>query len=178
MCRRFLDGGYDVVAFDLDADVLARITALGAEAAGGPAEVSSRSDVAFCCLPTPAAVEQVVAGDDGLLAGAGARTIVDLSTNDPDVVRRLAERARAVGVDFLDSPVAGGVPKAEDGTLTLIVGGDEEAFERVRPLLERLGSSIHLLGGPGAGSVGKIANNIMSMCNMLAANEAFLVVKR
>jgi 2-hydroxymethylglutarate dehydrogenase len=179
MCERLIEHGHSIAAFDIDRWAVARIVSSGAAAAESYAATAAESDVVFTCLPSPEAVVTAITGKDGLLTGARpGTTIVDLSTNDPDVIQALAERARAVDVGLVDAPVAGGVPKAMSGTLTVLVGGSKEDFERVYPLLECLGSHIFHLGPPGSGCVVKLANNLLAFCNMAAANEAFMAVKR
>ena len=179
LCSRLIEHGHEVAAFDLDDAALARIVARGAEGATSSANAAAGAEIVLTCLPSPAATSDAIAGPDGVLAGATPGAIlVDLSTNDPEVVRALAERAEAAGLRMIDSPVAGGLPKAFDGTLTLMVGGAEQDVERAQPVLGCLGSHIFHLGPVGSGSVVKIANNVLAFCNLAAASEAFLAVAR
>ena len=179
MCKQFLDAGHSVTAFDLDAAALARMVEAGAKGASSSAEVGAASEVVFTCLPSPASVVDAVAGPGGILEGARAGTIVvDLSTNAPETIRELAARAGENHVALLDAPVAGGVPKAIEGTLTLMVGGEAEDFALVEPLLRCLGTQIFHLGRHGAGCAAKLANNLMATCNMCAAIEVFMMMKR
>ena len=179
LCSRLIEHGHQVAAFDLDDAALARVVARGAEGATSSATAAAGAEIVLTCLPSPAATSDAIAGPDGVLAGATPGAIlVDLSTNDPEVVRALAERAEAAGLHMIDSPVAGGLPKAFDGTLTLMVGGAEQDVERARPVLGCLGSHIFHLGPVGSGSVVKIANNVLAFCNLAAASEAFLAVAR
>jgi len=167
MCKQLIDVGHSVAAFDLDGAALSRIIEVGAKRASSSEEVGAASDVVFVCLPSPAAVVDAVAGPGGVLKGAKPGTIiVDLSTNAPETIRELAVRCGKKRVAVLDAPVAGGVPKAIEGTLTLMVGGEADDFARVEPLLRCLGTQIFYLGLHGAGCAAKLANNLMGACNM------------
>jgi len=176
MCQQLLRAGEMVRAYDVAPQALERAAETGAEPADDLEEVASAADVIFTCLPSPASVADVVRG---LLKHARPGTIiVDLSTNDPELVAILEQEAAERAVAFLDSPVAGGVPGAKAGTLTLMVGGDATAFAKVQPLLQHLGSNIFHLGPIGAGSVTKLINNYLCFCHLSAAAEAFLAAQR
>lgn len=179
MCVRLIDAGHEVSAFDLAPPALARIAERGARAADSSAGVAAASEIVLTCLPSPAEVVAAVSGPDGILDGiAAGGAVVDLSTNAPDIVRGLASAAGERGVAFLDAPVAGGVPKAVEGTLTLMVGGGEDDFVRVKPILDCLGANVFHLGRPGAGSAAKLGNNLMAACNLAASFEIFMTMKR
>jgi len=155
------------------------LLAAGATWAPSPAAVAAASDVTFMSLPTPAIVDQVVRGADGLLAGASPGTaIVDLSTNSPTVVRALAAAAAERGVTVLDAPVSGGVAGARRGRLALMVGGDPAAFERHRPLLDVLGDRVFHLGDVGAGSVAKLVNNMQFFHGLVATVESLVLAAK
>ena len=164
MARNLVAAGHEVVGHDLDP---ARVEALGG-AADGP------SEVAIASLPTPEAVESVARG----LAGSGVEAFVDMSTGPPALARRLAEELGASGTDSVDAPVSGGPIGAEAGTLSIFVGGSEEAFARVEPLLRALGSVVVHIGGPGTGQVVKLCNNVMAAVNMVGIAEACAVAER
>jgi 3-hydroxyisobutyrate dehydrogenase len=164
MARNLVAAGHEVVGHDLDP---ARVEALGG-AADGP------SEVAIASLPTPEAVESVARG----LAGSGVEAFVDMSTGPPALARRLAEELGASGTDSVDAPVSGGPIGAEAGTLSIFVGGSEEAFARVEPLLRALGSVVVHIGGPGTGQVVKLCNNLMAAVNMVGIAEACAVSER
>jgi 3-hydroxyisobutyrate dehydrogenase-like beta-hydroxyacid dehydrogenase len=131
------------------------------------------------CLPTPQIVEEVVYGDQGLRSGWKHGDIyIDMSTNSPSLVRRIAEDAGAMGVAVLDAPVSGGTRGAEAGTLTIMVGGDAAALERVRPVLEPMANKIFHLGAVGCGNVAKLVNNMIGLtCNSACAEGFVLGVK-
>ena len=130
----------------------------------------------FLSLPRPADVEAVVTGPLGVLEGCTAGTaIVDLSTNSPETVRRLAEVAAASAVEFLDAPVSGGVRAAKNGTLSVMVGGTAQGLEKVRPLLDVIGSRIFHVGEVGAGSAAKLVNNLLACVNMIGVMEGLIL---
>jgi 3-hydroxyisobutyrate dehydrogenase len=162
MSARLLAAGYRVRALDPEPAALEAATSRGAERAASPADAASGADVVVLSLPSPAIVEEVVAGEDGILAGlAAGGVIVDMSTIDPDTTRRLHTRAAERGSSFLDAPVSGGPMKAETGELTIMVGGDAEALERCRPLLDHLGARVVHVGPSGNGQAVKLCNNML-----------------
>ena len=139
-----------------------------------PKEVAAKSEVIFTSLPNPAIVKEVCLGKGGLLEGASPGTIfIDMSTVDPETTRGLYKAVAEKKVKYLDAPVSGGPKEAETGKLVIIVGGDKDAFDKVKGILETLGSTIHYAGSSGAGNVVKLVNNVMSMGNILIAAEAF-----
>lgn len=160
MLARLLESGHSVVARDIAPEAERRAAQAGATVVGSPADVARRASLALLSLPVPADVDQVVAGDDGLLAGAQPGTIiVDLSTVDPDTTRRNASRAAAWGVGYLDAPVLGRPPGC--GKWTLPVGGESADLERARPVLEVLAARVIHVGLSGAGNTVKLLNNMM-----------------
>jgi len=165
MARNLLAAGHEVVGHDLDP---ARVEALGAAAVAEPAEV------AIASLPSPEAVESVARS----LVGTGIGTFVDMSTGPPALARRLADELGAADIDSLDAPVSGGPRGAQDATLSIFVGGSAEAFARVEPLLQALGSVVAHVGDPGAGQVVKLCNNLMAGVNMVGVAEACAVAER
>jgi 3-hydroxyisobutyrate dehydrogenase-like beta-hydroxyacid dehydrogenase len=160
MARNLVAAGHDVVGHDLDPARAAEF------AVGGPAEI------AIASLPSAAAVEEVARGLGPV------EVFVDMSTSPPALARRLAEDLGARGIASLDAPVSGGPRGAEAATLSIFVGGAPEAFARVGPLLQALGSVVAHVGGPGAGQVVKLCNNLMAGVNMAAVAEASAVAAR
>jgi 3-hydroxyisobutyrate dehydrogenase len=151
----------------------------GAAAADTPREAAAGADVVVTCLPTSREVEAVLEGPDGIEAGlrSGA-LLIDCTSGDPASSRRIAARLAGRGVAFADAPVSGGTNGAEAGTLTVMVGGDRETFERARPILAAFGSTIEHMGPVGAGHTMKAANQALLAVNILAVGEALaLVVK-
>jgi 2-hydroxymethylglutarate dehydrogenase len=179
MSRRVQAAGYELVVHDADQAAAASLLDAGAEWAGNPRAVAEACRLVITCLPTPQIVEQVVYGDDGLQSGWRAGDVfVDMSTNSPATVRRIATDAKAAGVEVLDSPVSGGTRGAEAGTLTLMVGGDAAVLDRVRPVLEPMAGKIFHLGDVGCGNVAKLVNNMIGLaCNSICAEGLVLGVK-
>jgi 3-hydroxyisobutyrate dehydrogenase len=175
MARNLFAAGHELVAVDADP---ARAALLGAPVAATPAEAASASDVALLSLPSPAAVEDVVLGPSGLRAGAPRGfAVADMSTGPPALARTLAAELGRVGIDSLDAPVSGGPRGAEAASLTVMVGGSREAFAARRPLLEALGSLVHV-GPAGAGQAAKLCNNLIAGVTMVAIAEACAVAER
>jgi 3-hydroxyisobutyrate dehydrogenase len=168
--------GHAVVAWDVVRAALDGARKAGAEIAGSAADAAGRSEVIITMLPSSADVEAAYGGPGGVLEGARPGSLgVDMSTIDPAVSRRLAGAARARGLRFLDAPVSGGLPKATDGTLTIMVGGDPQDLEAARPVLAAMGTNIIHVGPVGAGEVAKICNNLIAGVAMVAVSEAFRI---
>jgi 3-hydroxyisobutyrate dehydrogenase len=176
MAKTLARAGYALDVFDVDPAKTRAVSAAGPAAAASPRAVAETSDVVFSSLPWPATVREVYLGAGGVLEGARPGTIlVDTSTVDPETTRAVHAAAGPRGVRYLDAPVSGGYREAEAGTLVIIVGGDRDTFDRARPVLEVLGSSVHHAGPSGAGNIVKLVNNVMSMGNMLVAAEVFVL---
>ncbi|MDF3141708.1 MULTISPECIES: NAD(P)-dependent oxidoreductase [unclassified Streptomyces] len=168
--------GHDVAVFDLNAAAVQAAVEAGARSVASAAQAAEGAEAVFLSLPTPVIVESVV-GEILPHAEKGA-VIVDHSTIDPDTSRRLAATAATEGVGFLDAPVSGGVQGAEAGTLAIMVGGDEAALEKVRPLLQTYAGSVVHVGGSGSGQVVKLANNLITAINIAALGEALTTTVR
>jgi 3-hydroxyisobutyrate dehydrogenase len=176
MAATLARGGYGLDVFDLDPAKTRAVAEGGAAAAASARAVAERSDVVFTSLPWPATVREVYLGAGGVVEAARPGTIlVDMSTVDPETTRAVHAAAAARGVHHLDAPVSGGYREAENGTLVIIVGGERDAFDRAKPVLEVLGASVHHAGPSGAGNIVKLVNNVMSMGNMLVAAEVFVL---
>jgi 3-hydroxyisobutyrate dehydrogenase-like beta-hydroxyacid dehydrogenase len=143
-----------------------------------PREVAEAADIVFTSVPDDSVLELVASGPDGILTGLTAGKIwVDVSTVSPAASRELAERVRALGATMLDAPVSGSVPQVQSGTLTIMVGGDEQAYARVEPILRELGTPTRI-GENGQGLVLKLAINISLAVQMLAFAEGLLMAER
>ena len=146
------------------------------EVADSPAEVAERSSIILTMLPGPPEVREVVAGERGLLEGAGEGSlVVDMSTSSPALARDLFLVARQRGVGMLDAPVSGGDVGAIEGTLSIMVGGSEADFERAKPLFDLMGKTVTHVGPTGAGQVTKAANQIVVALTIEAASEALVL---
>lgn len=176
MTRSLLKAGFQVVVHNRSRAAVDALREEGAEAVDGPAAIAQSATVILTSLPDPAAVEAVYLGEDGLVANAReGQVYVDTSTVDPGLSRKLAKELSARQASFLDAPVSGGVAGAVAGTLTIMVGGDEEAFARVRPVLEALGERIHHVGPSGSGTIIKLANQLLVGINVAAVAEAMVL---
>lgn len=175
MAKNLLRAGHSLVVYDKTAP-LSDVVSLGAEGAGSNREVASRCDVIITMLPNSPDVREAVLGADGIASGAREGSIlVDMSSIAPGVSQELAGELQKRGVAMLDAPVSGGQPKAVDGTLAIMVGGDPAVFESVRPILEAMGSSVTLVGPIGSGNTAKLANQIIVALNIAAISEAFVL---
>ena len=153
---------------------LAAFAAVNASTQASPAEVARHAEVVFLMVADAPDVEAVCFGELGLAAGAApGLVVVDMSTIAPDAARRIGRRLAERGIEFLDAPVSGGEAGAINAALTIMVGGKPEVFEKVRPLLEKLGKSATLIGDSGAGQVAKACNQILTGVGVMALAEAF-----
>ena len=165
--------GFELTVHDLREEPVEELRALGANVATSAREVAAASDIVLASLPSNAASEGVALGADGVLAGAKAGDIyVELSTISPELVHRIAERAAAQGVTVLDAPVSGGIEQRQQGTLSVMVGGDGAALNKAMPVLQALGEKVFHVGGTGAGATVKLVNNMLAGIQMVAAMEA------
>lgn len=179
MARNLLRAGYRLVVYDRLPEAMAPLVEAGAEPAPSPASVGRACDLVVTMLPGDPEVLEVCTGSEGVFRGLRPGGIlVDMGTNHPETARTLAREAAAVGAHFLDAPVSGGDVGAEQATLTIMVGGDQAVFERVRPVFEVLGRHIFHVGPVGMGQVFKLCNNLISAVQMLAAAEAFAVGRK
>jgi 2-hydroxymethylglutarate dehydrogenase len=179
MSRRILDAGYDLTVHDLKKEAAAPLLEKGARWGNTPKEVAELCQVVFSSLPTPQIVEEVVYGENGLSQGWKEGDIyVDMSTNSPSLIRKIAKDAGRKGVAVLDAPVSGGTKGAEAGTLTIMVGGDPTTLKKIHQILLTMGQKIFHVGDVGCGNVAKLVNNMISLaCNSISAEGFVLGVK-
>jgi 2-hydroxy-3-oxopropionate reductase len=179
MAKNLLKAGHSLVVFDLSAAAVADVVATGAKAAASCKEVAEQSDVIVTMLPDGPDVEAAVLGPNGVLEGAAkGSAIVDMSSISPVSAQKVGAGCAAKGVEFIDAPVSGGEPKAIEGTLAIMVGGEQSTFNRVLPILQKMGASVTLTGPVGAGNVTKLANQIMVACNIAAMGEALVLATK
>ncbi len=165
--------GIPTIAYDLDEQLLASVAEKGVRASGSLQDLARDSTVVFVFVPSDDDVRQVCSADTGVLSAARpGSTVVICSSVKPETCREIAELATPRGVDVLDAALTGGVRGAEAGEVNLLVGGDEQVLERVRPLLEPWTKAVHHLGGLGAGQVGKTVNNLCHWAQISAVHEA------
>lgn len=174
MARNMVRNGSELMVFDIAEDAVQGLVEAGAQKAS-LREIGENCDVVFTILPNGSIVKDTLFKEDGVAAylKSGA-VVVDMSSVTPVESRYCYEGLKKNGVSFLDAPVSGGEPKAHDGTLAFMVGGDEEAYEKVHPLLMQMGANAVLVGGSGSGSVTKLANQIIVNLNIATLGEALV----
>ena len=151
----------------------------GATVCASPSEVAQRADIVFTMLPDTPDVEAVLFGKDGIAAGLSkGKTVVDMSSISPIETKAFAKKINDLGCDYLDAPVSGGEVGAKAASLTIMIGGPEAAFERIKPLFELMGKNITLVGGNGDGQTTKVANQIIVALNIAAVGEALLFASK
>jgi 2-hydroxy-3-oxopropionate reductase len=157
----------------------AEVVESGATVCASPKAVAQQADVVFLMLPDTPDVQKVLFGENGVAEGlTKGKTVVDMSSISPIETKAFAERIRALGCDYLDAPVSGGEVGAKAASLTIMVGGEPAVFERVKPLFERMGKNITLVGGNGDGQTCKVANQIIVALNIAAVGEALVFASK
>ncbi len=178
MALNVMKGGDPLAVYARRAESMAPLVQAGATACGSPAEVAAKSDVTFVMVSDSPDVEAVVLGPGGCIEGAKPGTVVvDMSTISASVTRRIAAWLAEKGVEMLDAPVSGGEPGAVNGTLSIMVGGTAEAFERVTPFFKLMGKNIVHIGENGAGQVAKWCNQICAAVTVEAVAEALTLAR-
>jgi 2-hydroxy-3-oxopropionate reductase len=179
MSKNLLKAGYQLVVFNRSKPAVDELVAAGAEAAAGAKDLAAQVDIIITMLPDSPQVQEVVLGAGGVIEGArpGA-VVVDMSSIAPLVSREIAAKLKEKGVDMLDAPVSGGEPKAIEGTLSVMVGGKQEVFDRCYPVLKAMAGSIVLTGDIGAGNVTKLANQVIVALNIAAMSEALVLAAK
>lgn len=179
MALNLLKGGHEVTVWARRQESMAPLIEAGAHAAASPAAVAAQSEVVFSMVADAPDVREVMLGAEGVAQGAHAGLIaVDMSTIPPAAARQVDVDLAAKDVIFLDAPVSGGEVGAIAGTLSIMVGGDQAAFEKVAPLFACMGKSVVHIGAAGAGQVAKAANQILTGVGVLAVAEAFAFAKK
>lgn len=176
MSKNLLKAGYPLVVYNRSSESIEELVAAGASPALSSREVAERSELIVTMLPNSPQVKEVVLGPKGILEGARPGTIlIDMSSISPLAAKEIAARAEEKGVEMLDAPVSGGEPKAVEGTLSIMVGGKKEVFDRCSELLSKMGTSVVHCGDIGAGNVTKLANQIIVALNLAAMSEALVL---
>jgi 3-hydroxyisobutyrate dehydrogenase-like beta-hydroxyacid dehydrogenase len=179
VARRLLEAGHEVTGHNHTRSKAEPLIAAGMRFADTPRAAAEQSDVAFSMVTDTRALAAVTEGPDGILAGLGpGKVYVDMSTVSPAASRALAERVAGRGAVMLDAPVSGSVITLEQGKLSVIVGGDEAAFERVLPILRDIGPTVTRVGGNGQAVLMKIATNLSLAVQMLAFSEGVLLAEK
>ncbi len=174
MAKNLLKAGHELVVFDINEGPVQELVRAGAVAGASPKDVAAKADVIITMLPDSAQVKEVLLG--GVIEGARTGAIVvDMSSIAPRASREIADALATWGFRMLDAPVSGGEPKAIDGTLSIMVGGAQKDFNEMMPIFKAMGSSAVLTGSSGAGSITKLANQIIVQINIAAVSEALVL---
>jgi 2-hydroxy-3-oxopropionate reductase len=176
MAKNLIKAGYNVVVYDRNKNKRDEVVAAGAEEGLSPKDVAARTEIIITMLQNSPNVKDVVLGTNGILEGAKEGTIiVDTSSIAPLASKEIAAEAAKKGVEMLDAPVSGGEPKAIEGTLSFMVGGKKEVFDKCYDILSKMGASVVLCGDIGAGNTTKLANQIIVALNIAAMSEALVL---
>jgi len=179
MVRNLLKAGHEIVAYDVIRENMDAVAIAGATTANSPKEVAGQCRLIITMLPNSPHVKAVVMGDSGILQGAMAGTIlIDMSSIAPLTSQEIAKACKEKGVKMLDAPVSGGEPKAIDGTLSIMAGGEKTVFDQVLEILMLMGTSVVHCGDVGAGNTAKLANQVIVALNIAAVSEAFLLAAK
>ncbi|HEI8866890.1 TPA: 2-hydroxy-3-oxopropionate reductase [Serratia odorifera] len=179
MSKNLLKAGYSLVVLNYHADTTAELVALGAESAETPQAVAAQSDIVITMLPNSPQVRQVVLGEHGVIDGARAGSVlIDMSSIAPLASREISARLAEKQIAMLDAPVSGGEPKAIDGSLSVMVGGDKEVFDRCYEVMKAMAGSVVHTGEIGAGNVTKLANQVIVALNIAAMSEALVLATK
>lgn len=179
MSKNLIKAGYTLAVYDINAQAAKELAATGAQAAGSIAELAGECDVIVTMLPNGPQVKEVLLGEKGVVAnGRAGALIIDMSSIAPQASVECEAAARAAGLRMIDAPVSGGEPKAVEGTLSIMCGGEKKDFDEAYPILMKMGASAVLCGGIGAGNTTKLCNQIIVGANIAAMSEALtLAVK-
>jgi 2-hydroxy-3-oxopropionate reductase len=179
IARNLMKAGHELVVHNRSRAIIDALAQEGATPASSPREVAEQVEFVFTNLPDTPDVEKVVLGEDGIIHGAHEGLVyIDNSTIKPETARTLAEKLADVGIAALDAPVSGGDVGARNGTLTIMVGGPQEAFDRAEPLFKAMGKAWVLVGDPGAGQIAKVCNQIIVGAQMASLAEALITAQK
>jgi len=179
MSRNLLRAGYKLFVFNRSKGAVNELVAAGAHAAASPREVAEQAEIVITMLPNSPHVREVVLGEAGVIEGAAKGSVViDMSSIAPLVSREIAAKLDEKGIEMLDAPVSGGELKAIDGTLSVMVGGKKEIFDKCCPVMKAMASSVVLVGSAGAGNVVKLANQVIVALNIAAMSEALVLATK
>ena len=174
MAGHLINAGYQVF-INTRSKVPADLAKSKASQCNSPREVAEQADIIFMMVPDTPDVEKVLFGENGIATGlTKGKAVVDMSSISPIATKEFAKKINALGCDYLDAPVSGGEVGAKNATLTIMVGGDEAVFNKVKPILDLLGKNINLVGGNGDGQTAKVANQIIVALNIEAVAEALV----
>jgi 3-hydroxyisobutyrate dehydrogenase-like beta-hydroxyacid dehydrogenase len=172
MSRRLLDAGYELTVFDTNQAALTPLVERGADQVDSPADVAAAAEIVLTSLPTPAILQDVALGENGLIRGGRIKTLIDLSTTGPSMANTIADALTTCGVQWVDCPVSGGISGAAGGTLAIMISCPEKTFELIKPIVETFGKVFFVGEKPGLAQVVKLGNNMMAAAAMVVASEA------
>lgn len=179
MAKNLLKAGYTLTAYDYNREAVSEVVECGGYEAHDSKEVAEKSDIVITMLPNSPHVESVVCGEKGILEGAHAGLIlIDMSSIAPLASKKICKKCQEKGIRMIDAPVSGGEPKAVDGSLSIMAGGDRNVFEEVYDVLMIMGASAVFCGDIGAGNTTKLVNQIIVALNIAAVSEAFMLAKK
>lgn len=179
MAMNLIKGGHELVVYDINKASIDEIVVTGAKAAASGMELASQCGIIITMLPNSSHVESAVLGENGVLCAAKPGSIIiDMSSIAPVASQKIAKACADKGIRMLEAPVSGGEPKAMDGTVSFMCGGEKELFDEVKPILALMGSDIVYCGKSGAGNTTKLANQIIVAVNIAGLAEAFMLAKR
>lgn len=179
MARNLMRAGFKIVVHNRSRAIVDTFAGEGATPAGSPRETAEQVDILFTCVGFPADVERVYLGENGAIEGARAgQVFCDTSTVGPDTHQKVAARLAERGVGYLDAPISGGTSGARDGTLTIMVGGEQADFDRTLPAFQAMGKNVHLVGPTGAGATIKLVNQMMNVICTMGAIEGLVLATK
>ncbi|MDR3258775.1 MAG: 2-hydroxy-3-oxopropionate reductase [Fusobacteriaceae bacterium] len=179
MSKNLVKAGHELLVYDFNKTAVAELTALGAKTVENSAKVAKECDVIIIMVPNSPHVRAVALGEGGIIEGAKAGTVViDMSSIDPVESKLIGEELAKKGIEMLDAPVSGGEPKAIDGTLSVMVGGKKENFDKFYDVLKTMAGSVVYVGTLGAGNIAKLANQIVVAVNIAAVSEALALATK
>ncbi|WP_208559919.1 2-hydroxy-3-oxopropionate reductase [Marinilactibacillus kalidii] len=179
MAKNILKNGYEVIVFDFNQSAIDELVKAGAKAADSGAKVAEEAEVIITMLPNSPNVEAALFNPGGIAEGlSSGKTVIDMSSIAPKASQDFAARLAKKDVQFMDAPVSGGEPKAIDGTIAVMVGGEQEVFDKYEDLLNTMASSVTLVGEVGAGNITKLANQMIVAINIAAISEAYSLAKK
>lgn len=179
MSKNLVKAGHELVVCDFNKDAVAELVEMGAKQAANGAEVAKECDVIITMLPNSPHVRSVALGENGIVDGAHEGSVlIDMSSIDPTESKKIGEELAKKGIEMLDAPVSGGEPKAIDGTLSVMVGGKKDLFDKYYDMLMVMAGSVVYVGELGSGNVAKLANQIVVAVNIAAVGEALAFAKK
>ncbi|TFJ94356.1 2-hydroxy-3-oxopropionate reductase [Lentibacillus salicampi] len=179
MSKNLIKAGYDLVVSSRNPDSNQELAALGAEVADSYMELAAKSDVIITMLPNSPEVKKVILAEGGLIRGAKPGTdIIDMSSIAPISSQEIGRELKKKEIGFLDAPVSGGEPKAIDGTISVMAGGEQDVFEKCLPIMESMAGSVVRTGDVGSGNSTKLANQIIVALNIAAVSEALVLTEK